>query len=219
MDTSLWPLFGLRVRTPLVELRPPDDDDVEALTRLAQQGVHEPGTMPFKVPWTETPSPRREREAVQYFWRSRADWSVERWVLPLAVEHDGHLVGVQDLEALHFPNRRVVTTGSWLGLAHQGRGLGKEMRAAALHLAFAGLGAHCAETSAFEDNPASLGVTRSLGYQPNGEGVGLRRGVPSRMLRFRLPRAAFAPRADIAIEGLDACLALFGLAPDPEPGQ
>jgi len=219
METSFWPLFGLRVRTPRLELRPPDDHDVEALTRLARDGVHEPGTMPFKVPWTDTPSPRREREALQYFWRCRADWSVERWQLPMAVEHEGQLVGVQDLAAANFPSRRVVATGSWLGLAHQGRGLGKEMRSAALHLAFTGLGARCAETSAFEDNPASLGVTRALGYQPNGEGVGLRRGVPSRMLRFRLTGADHTRRDDIEIDGLHPCLVLFGLAPDPEPGR
>jgi len=124
METAFWPLFGLRVRTPLLELRPPDDHDAEGLALLAKDGVHEPGTMPFKVPWTDTPSPRREREALQYVWRSRALWSVDRWQLPMAVVHDGRLVGVQDVEAEHFPARRVVTTGSWLGVAHQGNGLG-----------------------------------------------------------------------------------------------
>ncbi len=41
-----------------------------------------------------------------------------------------------------------MTTGSWLGRAHQGRGLGKEMRQAALHIIFAGLGAQQAVTRA-----------------------------------------------------------------------
>jgi hypothetical protein len=36
---------------------------------------------------------------------------------------------------------REFESGSWLGREHQGRGLGKEMREATLHLGFEGLGA------------------------------------------------------------------------------
>jgi hypothetical protein len=39
-------------------------------------------------------------------------------------------------------------------------------------------------TGAFEDNAASLGVTRSLGYRPNGERLRVRRGSGARELRF-----------------------------------
>ena len=42
------------------------------------------------------------------------------------------------------------------------------MRIATLHLGFLGLDALEASTGAFEDNLASLGVTRKLGYEPNG---------------------------------------------------
>ena len=61
-------------------------------------------------------------------------------------------------------------TGSWLGRRFQGRGLGKEMRAAVLGFAFDGLGAEVAETSAFLDNLPSNGVSRALGYEENGFG-------------------------------------------------
>ena len=42
------------------------------------------------------------------------------------------------------------------------------MRTAVLALAFEGLDAEIALTEAWSDNEASLGVSRSLGYLPNG---------------------------------------------------
>src|SRR5690606_16044055 len=122
----------------------------------------------FPVPWTQRPSPQFEREFMQHHWRARAAWTPQRWRLILAVFHDGAPIGCQDVIADDFPLLREVRTGSWLGRPFQGRGFGKQMRAAVLHLAFAGLGAVTARTSAFADNPASLAVTRALGYEPNG---------------------------------------------------
>jgi RimJ/RimL family protein N-acetyltransferase len=84
-----------------------------------------------------------------------------------------------------------------------------------LHLAFAGLGAEFAETEAFEDNPASLGVTRKLGYEPCGDAIHVRRGRPARTLHFRMERSwwdANLRRDDITIHGLDPCLSLLGAA-------
>ena len=105
------------------------------------------------------------------------------------------MIGQQDIDAEGFAVRKVVSTGSWLGRDHQGRGAGKEMRAAVLHLAFAGLGAERAETAAFADNPASMRVTESLGYEPNGEAVQDRTGQagPPAPLRAHTRRMAGAP--------------------------
>ena len=88
---------------------------------------------------------------------------------PAASSWTGQPVGVQDLGAEHFRAVRSVETGSWLGRAHQGQGLGREMREAILHLAFAGLGAEEALSGAFEDNAASLATSRAVGYEENGE--------------------------------------------------
>jgi RimJ/RimL family protein N-acetyltransferase len=108
---------------------------------------------------------------------------------------------------------RQVGTGSWLGESYQGRGIGKEMRAAILHLAFAGLGAMRATSSAFEDNPASLAVSRALGYVENGDDIVARRGRPVRHIRLVLHRQVWerSRRRDIQIHGLEACLPMFGL--------
>ena len=59
-------------------------------------------------------------------------------------------------------------TGSWLGLAHQGRGIGTRMRQAVCAYAFDHLGAEEVTSGAFLDNPASLAVSRKVGYRPNG---------------------------------------------------
>jgi RimJ/RimL family protein N-acetyltransferase len=95
-------------------------------------------------------------------------------------------------------------TGSWVGRAFQGRGIGREMRAAALHLGFAGLGATRALTDAFADNAASLAVTRSLGYRPAGRHWMTRRGEPAEQLRFVMDRADWDARrrSDIEIDGV-----------------
>ena len=84
----------------------------------------------------------------------------------------GEPIGMQDMEAEHFRAVRSVESGSWLGRAHQGRGLGREMRESMLHLAFEGLGAEEALSGAFEDNDASLATSRAIGYEENGEARG-----------------------------------------------
>jgi RimJ/RimL family protein N-acetyltransferase len=206
-----WPFFDLRIRTPRLELRYPDDDDACALAALAALGVHPPELMPFTIPWTRAEPPALERQSLQFLWRCRADLAPEQWTLPLVVVEDGRVVGNQTVSAKDFPVIRTVETGSWVGQAHQGRGIGKEMRAAVLHLAFAGLNAARANSGAFEDNAASIAVSRALGYADDGTDVHNREGASARQLRFRLDRDAWARRDDIAIEGLEACLPVLGL--------
>jgi hypothetical protein len=53
----------------------------------------------------------------------------------LLARADGAPIGIQSLSATGFAVDRTVETGSWLGAASQGRGLGAEMRAAVLELA------------------------------------------------------------------------------------
>jgi len=207
-----WPLFDLRVRTPTVELRYPDDDDVTALATLAGEGVHPPEEMPFAFPWTDAASPQLERSTMQHFWRCRATWTPNEWRLPLAVARHGELMGVQDVKATKFGITRAVETGSWLGRRFQGQGVGKEMRAPILHLPFAGLGAVVASSGAWDDNPTSRAVSASLEYEANGDRLMERRGASARMLELKLERSTWEQqrRDDITIEGLEACLELFG---------
>lgn len=112
-----------------------------------------------------------------------------------------------------FGVRRQAETGSWLGLPYQGQGFGTEMRAAALHLAFAGLGARYAVSAAMTDNPRSLGVSRRLGYLDDGLETDVVRGAPVTLRRLRLDRARWEAHrnVDVTVEGLDACRAEFGV--------
>jgi RimJ/RimL family protein N-acetyltransferase len=130
----------------------------------------------------------------------------------MAVICDGVVVGSQGMDAAQFATLRTVNTGSWLGRAHQGKGIGKEMRAAILQLAFEGLGAVEAYSGAFEDNAASRAVSRALGYEENGSVVAIRREGSGRIINLKLPRENWQRREDITIEGLEPCLELFGVA-------
>jgi RimJ/RimL family protein N-acetyltransferase len=209
-----WPLFGLRVITPRLEIRLPGDDDLVGLVDEIVAGIHDPVATPFTMSWTDVPSPQRERESLQWWWRHRAEWSPGKWNFTGAVFVDGRPVGIQDLGAENFAQLRTVETGSWLGMRHQGQGFGKEMRAAILHLAFAGLGAVEAYSGAWHDNPRSLGVSSALGYVFNGEVLGMRRDVRDRAIKLRLTLENWEPhrRDDISVEGLEPCLELFGAA-------
>lgn len=209
-----WPLFDLVVRTPHLELHYVDDAHASDLATLAAEGVHDPATTPFSIPWTDVPSPELERASHRYWWRCRAETRPEHWDINLAVLVAGRVVGVTGLTAVAFPACRTFETGSWLGRAHQGRGVGTEMRAATLHLGFAGLDARFAHTAAWHDNAPSLGVTRRLGYEPNGEMIKPRRHVADRMLAFRLTRDTWerTRRDDVELSGIEGCLDLLGLA-------
>ena len=105
-------------------------------------------------------------------------------------------------------------TGSWLGRAFHGQGYGTEMRAAVLDLAFDGLGAEYATSEAFEDNVASYGVSRKLGYVDDGVERHVVRGKPVVGRRLRLDRAGWAAarRVPVTVAGLEPCLPMFGLA-------
>lgn len=212
---SLWPLDAPRVATPRLELRPVNDAMLPELAALAQEGIHDPALMPFGRGWTDRTGDDFDRAFAQYFWAQRASWSPEAWALPLAIFVDGEPIGVQQLQGDDFALLRTVGTGSWLGRRFQGRGFGTEMRAAALYLAFAGLGAEIAVTGAFTYNAASIRVSEKLGYEHNGTRRDRVRDAAVDAQLFRLTRDAWARRPSIAVElqGLDRCLALFGATP------
>jgi RimJ/RimL family protein N-acetyltransferase len=211
MGNPYWPLFDLRIKSQRVEIRLPDDDVLTELARLALRGVHDPALMPFLHPWTDAPSPEIERGMMQWGWRHRATWSPSDWSFGGAVFVDGDVVGVQSLMAADFTALRSVKTGSWLGVAHQGTGIGKEMRTAMLHFAFEALGALEAHSGGFIDNESSLGVSRALGYEEKGRRTVSRRGIPTEMIELRLDRSRWreTPHPDVEIHGLEECMDFF----------
>jgi RimJ/RimL family protein N-acetyltransferase len=209
---SAWPVFGLRIRSEHLLLRPPMDDDIPGMIDLAKAGIHPPDEMPFGVAWSVVPSPEFERGFLRFHWGTRSAWTPEAWTVDFLAELDGRPIGAQGLHANDFAIHRIVDTGSWLGRGYQGQGFGKEMRSAVLSFAFDGLGARIAESSAFLDNLASSGVSRALGYEDNGRGALAPQGVSRETQRFRMTEERWRsrPRPPVIIEGLDACRDLFG---------
>lgn len=208
-----WPLLGLCVRTERLELRLPGEQELADLADLAAQGVHEPDQRPFLLPWTDVPPAERAREVLQGHWRRRGTWTPQDWTLELVVFAQGRPVGVQEVAATDFAILREVRTSSWLALEHHGQGIGTEMRAAVLHLAFAGLAAEEATTASFTDNAAPLRISHKLGYRPDGVSRDVLHGrvVVSQQLRLTRQQWELTNRPDVTISGLDSCMEQFGL--------
>lgn len=207
-----WPIFALRLTTPRLELRLPGLHDLDELADLAAEGVHDPGEMPFGVPWTDAPPHERARSTVQIHFRQWGTWSPGDWACSFVTVWEGRVAGVQEMRARDFAVTREVATGSWLGRRFHGRGIGTEMRAAVLHLAFSGLGARYARSSAFADNAASLAVSRKLGYRDDGIAMFNRKGEAVLQQRVRLSREEWTAQDGFEIHGLESCRALFGAA-------
>ncbi|GGI85463.1 GNAT family N-acetyltransferase [Pseudarthrobacter scleromae] len=166
--SSIWPLYDLKLTTPRLKLRPVTEQDIPAAVDAARSGIHEPGRNPFSTAWAEAPLKEMGPRMAQWQWRLRAECTPESWTLLLGIWHEEEFIGCQDLGAKNFALLKTVSTGSWLKQSAQGRGLGREMRAAVALYAFDWLGAEVAESEAADWNAASLGVSRSLGYELNG---------------------------------------------------
>lgn len=165
---DVWPLFGLELATPRLQLRPVRDHDLPALIECALSGVHDPAYQPFDFPWATQPKAELPANTAQFHWGRRSSLTPDDWSVEFGIHLDGHIVGSQGLMAKDFARTRSVSTGSWLAQQYQGLGIGNEMRAAVLMFAFDHLHASEATTHAWEDNGPSNGVSKSLGYLDNG---------------------------------------------------
>ena len=208
MSVDLSPLFGLRLRTPRLELHLPTPNELEALREVALDGIHPPDFMPFSVAWTDDPE---LASFLPYHELRRQEWRPEAWGLELGVWREGRPVGVQALMSEDFAGTRRVDTGSWLGQRFQARGVGTEMRTAVLELSFRGLGAKIARSGALEGNVASLRVSEKLGYRVIGQSTSAPRGVEVPHTDVELRREDWRPPFAVEIDGIEACLPLFGV--------
>jgi RimJ/RimL family protein N-acetyltransferase len=216
MTSTLWPLFDLRLTTPDLELRPMTEADLPEVAQVIPDDLEvDPAMARFAG---LDPRGQLGVNAAQTYWRALGGWTVDSWRLVFSVRHDGRIVGSQALEGDDFLQLRTVDSWSYLGHEARGRGWGKQMRRAVLTLAFEHLAAEHAITSAWHDNAASLGVSRSLGYTDNGierhrrdDGSGTR---ADDMVHLRMTRAQWDTSSGsngITVEGFDPCRPFFGL--------
>jgi RimJ/RimL family protein N-acetyltransferase/predicted GNAT family acetyltransferase len=201
------PLTRLRVRTPRLELRLGTDTELRELGRVAVAGIHASDVMPFEFPWTDSVT---EESVLEFHREQLRAFAPEDWQLALVVFYRGRPIGIQSIGAERFAETRRVSTGSWLGKDWQGQGLGTEMRAAVLQLAFGGLGAEVAVSGAIAGNPSSLGVSRKLGYEVVGAHMVSPRGEALEHTDLELRREHFRPPVPVELVALAPLLPLFG---------
>ncbi|GHF28677.1 RimJ/RimL family protein N-acetyltransferase [Deinococcus metalli] len=216
MSLALYPPLNVRVVTPTLELHGATDELLAQLLPVVRAGVADREPFPFDDPMSlYEDNPVRERRWLQAIWRGRGTVRPEQWRLYFVVVLDGVPVGMQDVIGVHFKEFRTVSTFSWLAPDVRRRGVGREMRAAALHLAFAGLGAREATSEAFSDNVASNRVSEGLGYRRDGTEWATRRGQPAVLNRWRLGREEWAVtrRDDIDLSGVEACRPVLFIDP------
>ena len=207
-----FPPFGLRVEAGPLVLRPITDEVLPELIAVALAGVHDPASMPFLVPWTDAPADELPFNFVQYHWGLRSRWTREHWNLELAVEHEGRVVGCQGFSASDYLVTRTGETGSWLGRAFQGRGIGTAMRQAICAFVFDHLDADEIASGAYSDNLASNTVSRKVGHRPNGVVRTTRRADEWQTnQRWLLTRESFVRGAPITVTGADAFRRFIGL--------
>lgn len=209
-----WPLADLRLVADDLVLRPVTEADLPALSDLLPQDVElDPAATTFDLG-----DARLVRGAVvhQGHWHALGTWSPAHWRLNFVVLRDGELVGTQELEGTDFVRLRTVDSASMLVPQVRGRGVGKAMRSAVLALAFGPMEAQAAITSAWQDNHASLGVSRALGYRPNGVERHAREdpvGGVDLMVHLRMTREEWfaVERPEVVITGWERCPPFFGL--------
>ena len=217
---SFWPLFGLRVTAGSLELRPVTDADIPGLVELARTGIHAPETMPFSNNWTDAPAEDLGRNMATYYWHKRADLSPARWTIDFVVRADGEVVGVQGLyTTTNYLVTKSCETGSWLGRGFHGQGIGTLMRQTICQFAFDCLDAQEVTSAAWTDNPASLAVSRKVGYAPNGQRREERRAEEVAIMQDLVltPQSLVRHGLGLDVEGLREVRALLGLPAASDP--
>lgn len=212
MGHLCWPLFDLRLTTHDLMLRQLTEADLLALSALLPDDAEQDPAATTYDGFDATTN--RGVVVHQGYWKASGTWRPESWCIHFAAFLEGELIGTQELEADDFLRLRTVDSASFLALHARGRGFGKQMRRAVLTLAFGPLEAEAAITSAWHDNGASLGVSRSLGYRDNGVNLHRRGEDRDVMAHLRLTREEWIASdgaSGVGVEGFEPCRPLFGL--------
>jgi RimJ/RimL family protein N-acetyltransferase len=214
---AAWPLHGIRIRSADLDLRVMTEADLPPIWELLPDDLE---LNPHATTYEGLDRAANRRAVVaQGYWRSLGMWSADDWALPFVVRSvddddlPAEILGMQVLEGPDWRADRTVDSSSWLVPGARGKGLGTQMRASVLALAFGPLRARAAISSAVVDNSASLGVSRRLGYVDTHTSVLEHSG--ERLQHVRLERGAWESSgrsAGVRIDGVDAALPFFGLA-------
>ena len=199
----LYPPLGLRVTAGDLTLRMFRDSDLTAYAELISSRLFADEDAPHVFAWWDRDPAVRQLDSLQFLWSGRAGIKPYAWQLQFGVFEGDRLVGSQDVGAKDFGKLRVVSSGSYLRLDAQGRGVGTLMRQMVLVLAFDHLGAVRAESSAILGNEASLAVSRHCGYELDGLQVETNGERRVELQRVAVTPASFVrPTTEVTVEGL-----------------
>ncbi len=212
---SPYPPLNVRVVTPRLELLGATDELLEQLAPLVRGGKATADPAPWDDPspfYIEDPD-LRVQQWMRGIWRGRGTLRPDAWRLYFVVMVNDEAVGSQDITGNGFDAFGTVESTSWVSSDFRQQGLGTEMRQAILHLAFDGLGANEAHSEAGVENQGSNGVSRRLGYKPNGMSWATHQDKPVLGQRWRLLREQWEAhrRDDIRLFGVDECRTALGL--------
>ncbi len=211
--SDLWPPFGLVIRAGDLRLTPVADDDLPGLVELVLAGIHDPDWMPFDAPWTLAPPAELPRRYAQHYWEVRAAFRPEDFTLDFAV---------RQRRANWWASRaspRVTSRCS--EPPRPGPGWVRRSRDA-------GSAPGCGKPSApscstcsarprsprprSSTTPASLAVSRKVGYRSDGTVRKNRQGTPVDSRRLLLDPDAFVRGEPIEVTGAEPLRAFLGVA-------
>ncbi|WP_201521679.1 GNAT family N-acetyltransferase [Gulosibacter hominis] len=217
---DLFPPYQLQIRCGDVEMRVLRDDDIPEIVELIRSGITDASLpMPFLADWHALPFQlgvvdQQPAHSLSWWWQQRATVAADNWKLPLIVRRGGVAVGMQDVMAEDFPQRRSIESGSWLASKWHGQGIGTRMRQMMVALAFDELDALECRSGYIEGNAASAAVSRKTGYvdvgarrivqRNGGELVG---GIEHEVCVT--PATFIRPTEPIEISGADALRRFF----------
>ena len=216
---DIWPVFGIRIIAGSLELSAIRDGDIPGLVDLAGRGIHASDEMPFSEPWATAPPDELAASMAAHYWRLRASFAPAEWCLELVARLNGVIVGCQGFSTHNYLVTRTGETGSWLGREFQGKGIGTLMRQAMCVFLFDHLDALEVSSAAYLDNPASLAVSRKVGYQANGRVREQRRkgeAVVSQKLLLQ-PHELTRPPDEVRVSGAAELRRFIGLGAQTSP--
>jgi len=94
--SAVWPLYDLRIRTPLLELRLPTPDDLAALAALGAEGIYDPAD-PHVFPVSG--------------WTNRASVACSRWTKNAEIPTSKSAAPAADRKTNLRKARRVMNEG------------------------------------------------------------------------------------------------------------
>ncbi|MGA4506911.1 GNAT family N-acetyltransferase [Propionibacteriaceae bacterium G1746] len=212
---EVYPPFGVRITCGPLVLRGITDDDIMPLVEVARRGLHDADEehSPLSFDWTAAPPQYLAINYARWAWGQRYQFTAKSWILALLVEHDGEVVGVQEGRGEQFARVRSVSTGSWLGRAAQGKGIGTLMRQAFCTFLVDELGALEVTSAAFTDNPASWRVSEKTGYRRLGthRAARGRESVTDQVMYQLTPDTLVRPPHPLQVEGAEPLRRFLGL--------